>query len=121
MIDDCRKEVGPNPHLMFKSLYESMDAVARFGRTAKFDYLTMLGKLQLAPIEPGIPYMNGATGPLRGAKLLLYGDTGASLSARSADEIMASLGAVLGVGMQVIEDALCNWQKCPDTFRPFRG
>jgi len=25
------------------------------------------------------------------------------------------------MGMQVLEDALCNWQKSPDLFVPFRG
>ena len=30
------------------------------------------------------------------------------------------LGADLGVGMQVLEDALCNWQKSPDRFTPSR-
>jgi hypothetical protein len=121
MIDDGRGAVGSDPKLMFDNLYESMNAVARFGRTAKFDYLTMLGKLQLAPIQPGIPYMKGATGPLSGAKLLLCGGTSGSLSWRSADEIMVRLGESLGVGMQVLEDALCNWQKSPDKFKPFRG
>src|SRR5437773_11418448 len=47
--------------------------------------------------------------------------TGASLTSKSADAIMSRLGACLGVGMQVLEDALCNWQKSPDTFKPFRG
>jgi hypothetical protein len=121
MIDDCRSAVGSGPERMFDNLYESMKTVARFGRTGRFDYLTMLGKLQLAPIEPGIPYMNGATGPLRGAKLLLCGDVSGSLSWQSADEIMVRLGNALGVGMQVMEDALCNWQKSPDRFKPFRG
>jgi hypothetical protein len=121
MIDDCRKSVGNDPKLMFDYLYRSMDAVARFGRTAKFDYLTMLGKLQLAPIEPGIPYMSGATGPLAGARLLLEGSRSAPLSWQSGDAITTRLGACLGVGMQVIEDALCNWQKSPNTFKPFRG
>ena len=55
---------------VFDYLYRSMDAVASFGRMAKFDYLTMVAKLGLAPIEPGSTYMPGATGPLSGARLL---------------------------------------------------
>jgi hypothetical protein len=27
----------------------------------------------------------------------------------------------LGVGMAVMEDALCNWQKSPDRFVHFKG
>ena len=41
-----------------------MDTVQRFGRLGKFDFLTMLGKLGIAPIEPGITFLKGATGPL---------------------------------------------------------
>lgn len=122
MINDCRTAVGgSDPQLMFDKLYDSMNGVVRFGRTAKFDYLTMLGKLQLAPIEPRIPYMTGATGPMRGARLLLCEGTSGSVSSQAADEIMVRLGATLRVGMQELEDALCNWQKSPDKFKPFRG
>jgi len=121
MLNDCQRAVGSDPTVMFDYLYHSMDAVARFGRTAKFDYLTMLGKLQLAPIEPGIPYMSGATGPLKGARLLLRGSSGAPLSSQSADKTVSELGRLLGVGMQVLEDSLCNWQKSPKQFKPFRG
>ena len=44
-----------DPQLAFHELYKSMASVASFGRTARFDYLTMVGKLGLASIEPGSP------------------------------------------------------------------
>ena len=99
-------------------------AVASFGRTAKFDYLTMIGKLGLAPIEPGSTYMHGATGPLSGARLLFGGRKTAPLTRSDLEAWLVELEARLHLGthgMQVLEDALCNWQKNPRTFVPFRG
>ncbi len=68
LIQKAHTEVGQDPFATFDYLYQSMSAVRRFGRLAKFDYLTMLGKLGLAPIEPPSAYLNGATGPLGGAQ-----------------------------------------------------
>jgi len=105
----------------FDFLYKSMKDVASFGRTARFDYLTMIGKIGLAPIEPGSPYLEGATGPVLGARLLFGGRPDAAISRSSLDTWVIELGAHLGVGMQVLEDALCNWQKSPTQFKGFRG
>jgi hypothetical protein len=110
-----------DPRRAFDVLYYSLSVVASFGRTAKFDYLTMIGKLGLAPIVPGIPYLSGATGPLAGARLLYSGSSAARVSAAVLDQWLAELDLSLGVGMQVLEDALCNWQKNPRFFRGFRG
>lgn len=106
---------------LFDCLYHSMDAVMSFGRTAKFDYLTMIGKLGLAEIVPGSPYLNGATGPLRGARLLIDGNAESRSSANSLEPIIVALGKALGVGMQEMEDSLCNWQKSQNKFVAFRG
>ena len=105
----------------FRFLYQEMDAVVGFGRTARFDYLTMLGKLALAPIEPDSAYLAGATGPLSGAKLLFAVNAHAALSRKDLEAWILDLDATLNVGMQVWEDALCNWQKSPNAFLPFRG
>jgi Alpha-glutamyl/putrescinyl thymine pyrophosphorylase clade 3 len=100
-----------------------MDDVVSFGRTAKFDYLTMVGKLQLAPIEPGSTYMQGATGPYQGALLLFCGNARAELSQSELEALLVQLECHLDLyfGMQVLEDALCNWHKSPGKFKPFRG
>lgn len=117
MMEQAYEDAGCDPRKAFDGLYKSMVTVASFGRMARFDYLTMVGKLGLAEIEPGSTYMEGSTGPLRGAQLLF----GRRTSAAVLDEWLAELGAALGVGMQVLEDALCNWQKSPGRFVPFRG
>ena len=99
-----------------------MEGVASFGRTARFDYLTMLGKLGLAAIAPDCPYLHGATGPLRGARLLFVGNpTAKGLSTNELETRVGELGEALRVGMQEMEDSLCNWQKSPSQFRPYRG
>ena len=98
-----------------------MSAVASFGRTAKFDYLTMIGKLDLAPITPSSAYLHGSTGPKIGAQLLFFGDKHSQCTLKSLEGRLKELDNELLVGMQVLEDALCNWQKSPMSFKPFRG
>ena len=81
----------------------------------------MIGKMGLAPIEPGSTYLQGATGPLLGARLLFGGRPGAKIERTKLETWLVDLGAQLGVGMQVLEDALYNWQKSPSRFQGFRG
>jgi hypothetical protein len=121
LISNAHKKVGQNPRDVFNYLYETMSSVRRFGRLGRFDYLTMLGKLGLAPIEPGSAYLGEATGPRRGAQLLFCGDSKARVKAENLDVWLRELDARLGVGMQVLEDAICNWQKSPRRFIHFRG
>jgi hypothetical protein len=122
LIDAAKAEVGTDPKELFDYLYYSMDAVHRFGRTGKFDYLTMVGKIGLENIEPPSAYMVHGTGPVRGARLLFGGAAdNTSLSKKKLDELSVELDGALGVGMQVIEDSLCNWQKSPSQYLSFRG
>jgi hypothetical protein len=121
LFQEAYEECARDRKATFDHLYKSMSKVASFGRTARFDYLTMVGKIGLAPIEPGSTYMHGATGPLLGARLLFGGRTGATMERSRLDGWLVELGTHLGVGMQVLEDALCNWQKSPARFKRFRG
>jgi hypothetical protein len=116
LMNESLQEARGDPGAAFDSLYSSMEVVKRFGRLARFDYLTMIGKLELAPIKPASAYINGSTGPLAGARLLFGNGSAAKL-----DEWVVQLDAKLQVGMQVLEDSLCNWQKSPEEFRAFRG
>jgi hypothetical protein len=121
MIKDIHAKVGQDPKAVFDFLYKSMDSVIGFGRLGRFDFLTMLGKLGVAPIDPGSAYLVGATGPLQGARLLLSNDPKAKIRASELDTILGDLDSYLNVGMQVLEDSLCNWQKSPNKFVSFRG
>jgi hypothetical protein len=102
----------------FDLLYVSLSQVISFGRTARFDLLTLLSRLQLLPIAPPRAYLQGATGPLTGAKLLF--DT-IPATPRMLEARLIELDHHLHVGADILEDALCNWQKSPDVFMPFRG
>lgn len=121
LVDEASRKSNGDPRKSFDYLYRSMRVVKRFGRTARFDYLAMVGKLGLAPIEPGSTYMQNSTGPVEGARLLFSGEKNSDLRPAVLDAWLAELDAQLGVGMQVLEDALCNWQKSPSKLRRFRG
>jgi len=123
VVRQALDQAGPgiNPNAAFHFLYESMAAVKRFGRTARFDYLCMVSKLRLAQIQPGSAYLQNATGPVAGARLLFGGSKKAGLRVGDLDRWLVDLDQDLDVGMQVLEDSLCNWQKSPNSFRPFRG
>lgn len=114
------RDGGNDPHTIFEQFYRTM-VVTRFGRLGKFDFLCMLGRLGLAPISPGRAYLKGATGPLRGARLLFDGNPEASLPVPLLEDRLNQLDHELGVGMQVMEDSLCNWQKSPTVFVHFKG
>lgn len=110
-LADGSKEVG------FDRLYRKIRTVHRFGRTASFDYLTMIGNTMVAPIAPGSLYLEGATGPLRGAQLLFGKSTFANRE--RLEEACVNLAKHLSVGCQELEDALCNWQKNPKNYKYF--
>ena len=115
--------VGQEPQAAFDALYKSMKGVFGFGggRLGRFDFLTMLGKLQLAPITPGSVYLDKATGPLAGARLLFFNNRDHNITGRALEHRVDALDDILGVGKQVIEDSLCNWQKSSDAYVYFRG
>lgn len=107
------------PEAYFDSIYTSMNEVKSFGRMGRFDYLTMIGKLSLVEITPGSTYMDGATGPKSGATLLFGGNSNND----RLESLLLELNNHLDLyfGMQVLEDALCNWQKNPDQYEYFSG
>jgi hypothetical protein len=121
LIRSALAEAKGAPRQAFGLLYDSMAAVMSFGRTGRFDYLTMLAKVGLAAIDADSTYMNEATGPKKGARLLFDGQIDSNTGTRVLETRVAALEKHLGVGMQVMEDAMCNWQKSPGRYRPFRG
>lgn len=122
LFEHAAAEAGHDRREAFDWLYRQMECVTTFGRTGRFDYLTMLAKLELADIEPGSTYMTGATGPLAGAREL-FGRAAETATPQAIDGWLVELEAALQLpmGMQVLEDALCNWQKNPTCYEPFRG
>jgi len=105
---------------LFDTLYNEMK-VCSFGRLAKFDYLMLLSRYNLASLIPNSAYLSGATGPRAGVSLLFTGSTTTTKSAKELQKMLDELDEDLVVGMEVLEDALCNWQKSPVEFEHFKG
>ena len=105
----------------FAAAYRSMADVTRFGRTARFDYLTMLGKLGIVNLRPDKLCLQSSTGPLAAARLLVSGSAGVKTSAAELESYLCDLGDHLGITFDILEDGLCNWQKSPRRFISFRG
>lgn len=114
------RAAGNNPHTIFDHLYGTLQ-ITSFGRLAKFDYLSLVGRYGLAPISAGSAYLDGATGPGRGVRLLFDGNPTSGTSNGTLQRKLDDLDARLNVGMEVMEDALCNWQKSPRTFIHYKG
>jgi hypothetical protein len=120
LFADIVRQAGNDPHAIFDALYRSLD-VKSFGRLAKFDYLSLIGRYSIAPIDAGSAYLSGATGPAKGARLLFDGRRDGPSSLRKLQVMLDALDADLQVTMKVTEDALCNWQKRPAGFVHFKG
>jgi hypothetical protein len=117
---EATRAAGNDPGVIFDALYKDMKVLS-FGRLAKFDYLSLIGRYGIAPIHAGSAYFDGATGPASGAKLLFDGDPESSTSNDQLQKYVDALDKDINVGMQVMEDALCNWQKSPSLFIHFKG
>lgn len=117
---DLVRRAGNDPHVIFDVLYREMPVVS-FGRLARFDYLMLLGRYGLVPISPGSAYLDGATGPRSGVSLLFTGQHRSAESNSALQAMLDELDGSLQVGMEVMEDALCNWQKSPLRFVHFKG
>jgi hypothetical protein len=106
-----------DPHDAFDRLYRSFE-VYRFGRTARYDFFRLLANLDHR-IEPGRCYLMGASGPRRGAALLFLGRPWARDSEIPyLEERARELARACRLDLQVIEDAVCQWQKAIPEARP---
>lgn len=112
--------LAENPNDRFDAMYDSMN-VHRFGRLGKFDYLMLLSRYNIIAMQPTSAYLKGATGPIRGARLLFTGYEDSGVSPNDLQQFLDELDNDLCVGMAVLEDALCNWQKNPLDFIHFKG
>jgi Alpha-glutamyl/putrescinyl thymine pyrophosphorylase clade 3 len=111
---------GNDPHTIFDAFYHSLP-VKGFGRLGRFDWVSMLSRYQFIPAEAGSAYLDTATGPKSGIRLLFTGDARAGSQPSILQRWLDDLDADLGVGMEVLEDSICNWQKRPTRFQHFKG
>jgi Alpha-glutamyl/putrescinyl thymine pyrophosphorylase clade 3 len=91
----------------FERLMGELKPLVSFGRTGSFDLLVLLGNLGVYALAPPRLYLAGATGPKDGARRILPGTRGL----RELDDELSAAAHRLGVEIQAMEDALCNWQK----------
>lgn len=100
---------GKSPEFSFDRAYRKL-TVTRFGRTAKFDFLCLLGDLRVLSISPPHCYLTEATGPKSGALLVVTGKKNGRVTSH-VECVITKLQKHLGVPVEAMEDALCNWQK----------
>jgi alpha-glutamyl/putrescinyl thymine pyrophosphorylase-like protein len=106
-----------SPERGFDRTFLKLD-VTRFGRTAKFDFLCLLGNLRILDVSPPHCYLAGATGPKNGALLMVTGKKSGRVTAE-VEATIRELQKHLGVQVEVMEDALCGWQKRPKSAPAF--
>ena len=117
LLDDIVERSDHVPWEAFDLLVRGIGSVVRFGRTSAFDYSNLLGQTGLAEVSPGRVYVAGATGPKRGAVEMF----GGGYSNAEYEDLFRKLNEYLSVPFDVLEDAVCNWQKNTILFTPFRG
>lgn len=99
-VKECESDIG------FDVIFRRLRPLVRFGRTAKFDFLMLTRVMELFPFEPRSCYLQGATGPLKGAKLIWGPRSTAELELMAAELVEKS-----GLSAAIIEDAICNWHQ----------
>ena len=97
------------PENKFDKAYQEI-SLKQFGRTGKFDFLCLLGNLKILPVYPPHCYLVGSTGPKNGALKMLTGKSNGPVT-NEIEEKIEQLQKHLGIPAEVMEDALCNWQK----------
>lgn len=108
------------PNDPFDTLFNELK-IPSFGRLGKFDYLMMLSRYGIISMHPQSAYLRKSSGPIRGACLLFFGNTETQVHPDEIQDMLNDLDTYLNVGMAVLEDALCNWQKSPNKFKKFNG
>lgn len=110
----------------FDSMYKLAQKIPNFGRLAAFDFSCSLVKCGLNIEEPQSIYGEHSTGPLNAIGLLLQVTNNSSSSEaklRLCSDLMQwfqNNSTIFMVG-QVLEDAICNWQKNTLHYIQYRG
>lgn len=106
----------PENEMDFHDMYKLSLKIPNFGRLAAFDFTSSLAKLKLNIKEPKSMYAEHSTGPLKALELLLN-LTNKQISKASKKQLESDImewfnsnTKIFMVG-QVLEDAICNWQK----------
>jgi hypothetical protein len=110
----------------FHSIYKAAQKIPNFGRLAAFDFASSLVKCGLDVAEPESMYGENSTGPMNAIGLLLRltnRDSGQKAKLQLCSDLMDWFQRNSNIFMvgQVLEDAVCNWQKNPSTYIWYKG
>lgn len=110
----------------FHSIYELAQKIPNFGRLAAFDFSSSLVKCGLNIEEPQSLYAEHSTGPLNAIGLLLRltnNDSSSKSKIKLSSDLMKWFIENTRIFMtgQVLEDAICNWQKNTSTYIRYSG
>lgn len=110
----------------FDSMYKLAQKTPNFGRLAAFDFSSSLVKCGLNIEEPQSMYAEHSTGPLNAVGLLLRLTNKSTLlteKLRICSSLMKWFQENTDIFMvgQVLEDAICNWQKNTTQYILYHG
>lgn len=110
----------------FHSIYKAAQKIPNFGRLAAFDFASTLVKCGFDVAEPESMYGENSTGPLNAIGLLLRltnGDSSQKAKLQLCSDLMEWFQKNSNIFMvgQVLEDAVCNWQKNPSKYIWYKG
>lgn len=110
----------------FHSMYKLAEKIPNFGRLAAFDFSSSLVKCGLNIEEPNSMYAEHSTGPLDAIDLLLRLTNNKS-SSNEKYKLCTDLmrwfedNTYIFMAGQVLEDALCNWNKNTSKYYKYTG
>lgn len=112
--------------MAFDSMYKLAQKIPNFGRLAAFDFSSSLVKCGFNIEEPQSMYGEHSTGPLNAIDLLLKSTNNTSSSEtklKLCSDLMKWFQENSDIFMigQVLEDAICNWQKNTTKYIQYRG
>lgn len=125
MIENM-EEFNRKQKITFSEFYKLSHKIPGFGRLASFDFTSTMAKCELNVEQPLSMYANNSTGPLKGLFLLLS-VTKNSTSHQDQIDLSEKLtcwflnNSHIFMVAQVLEDAICNWQKSPIHYERYFG
>ena len=120
------KQYSVEDKVDFHSMYKLAQKIPNFGRLAAFDFSSSMVKCELNIEEPQSMYAEHSTGPLDAVGLLLR-LTNNNSSPKAKVELCSDLmkwfleNARIFMTGQVLEDAICNWQKSTSSYIRYTG
>ena len=124
-IDNIHEYSRSEP-IEFEEMNKLALKIPNFGRLGAFDFTSTLVKCQCNVNEPNSMYAEGSSGPLDGLKLLLEktnNETSDKAQIQLSYDLMewfAQNSSIFMLG-QVLEDAVCNWQKNTVVYKRYTG